>query len=125
VEQGQPRDRVNLEARTSNINDTRRYDKVGIDCFQLPSQRTHPTCAEILSVAYSDHVGGGSLQSIYDGGFVAKNRHGMSVDIKTAASASAPTWNTYPNDSIARTSYLLEFLGHGSSSVVRTNHKDR
>ena len=123
MKQGQACDWMNLQARASDVNDTRCHDKVGVNRFQLPGQRTHAVGTEVLGVANSDHVGVSSPQRIYDGGLITKDRHRMSVDIDRVPPAGSPTRNTHSSDSIARASHPLELLGHGGGSVVRTDHE--
>ena len=81
MKQGQACDWMNLQARASDVNDTRCHDKVGVDRFQLPGQRTHPVGAEVLSIANSDHVRLSSAQRFYNVGLIAKDWYCMSVDI--------------------------------------------
>ena len=125
MEQRQSSDRMNLQARASHINDTRCHDKVDVNLFQLPRQRSHAAGAEVLSVANSDHIGASGPQSIDDGSLIPKNRNWMAVDIDRRTFSGSPTRNTYSRHPIARASHPLEFCRHGGRSVVRTNDQDR
>jgi hypothetical protein len=57
-----------FRATTCHVNETQRHDKFGIDLLPAGArQRSHAGTAEILSVAYSDHIGASGLQSIDNG----------------------------------------------------------